>query len=60
MQLTYPLKNNWRIDEDSSVDVQEQIRRRVNAEDTNTWAKNYPILKSEDIQRCKALVTSNK
>ncbi len=51
MEIIYPLKNGWKVDEDSAIDAQEQIRRRVNSEDNNTHCKGYPIVKSEDIKR---------
>lgn len=47
--ITYPLQNNWSINEDYGF-VPDQIKDRVNSEDNYTWAKGYPIIKQEDIK----------
>lgn len=43
--IYYPLKNNWKIDEDSSIHPTEQIQRRVDMEDLYTQSKGYPLIK---------------
>lgn len=43
-QIYYPLKNNWKINEDKGF-VPDQIQQRVDAEDNYTWAKGYPLIK---------------
>ena len=48
MNIYQPLKDHWKLDEDAGcIDV--QISNRVNSEDNYTWAKGYPLIKSEDI-----------
>ncbi len=47
--IIQPLKPNWKVDEDSAVDAQKQIKDRVNSEDNYTWCKGFPCVKSEDI-----------
>ncbi len=49
MNPIQPLKNNWKVDEDLGF-VADQIKERVRTEDNYTWAKNYPLLRSEDIK----------
>lgn len=49
--VIYPLKQNWRIDEDSSVDVQTQIKERVNSEDNYTNCKGYPLIPLATIKK---------
>lgn len=45
-----PLKKKWKIDEDAGF-VPDQIRERVRSEDNYTFAKNYPLIKLEDIKK---------
>lgn len=52
-RVTYPLKDNWKVDEDSGLHATEQIQRRVDSEDWDTHCKGYPIIKSKDIKRVK-------
>ncbi len=49
MRTIYPLKNGWKVEEDSGLHPTEQIQRRVDSEDNYTWGKNYPLIKNEDI-----------
>jgi hypothetical protein len=53
MKTIYPLKDNWRIDEDKGF-VADQIKQRVDSEDWYTHCKGYPIIKVEDIKKVKA------
>lgn len=49
METVYPLKNGFKVDEDSGISPHDQIKRRVNAEDWYTHCKGYPLIKSENI-----------
>lgn len=50
MQTIQPLRNNWKIDEQSGVHPSEQIKQRVDTESWYTQCKGYPIIKSEEIK----------
>lgn len=45
-----PLRNHWKVDEDSAVPAEEQILQRVNSESWYTCCKGYPNIKVEDIK----------
>lgn len=47
--MNEPLRNNWRVEEDSGTSPHDQIKARVNAEDIYTYCKGYPLIKSETI-----------
>ena len=53
MQLIQPLKNNWKIEEDLGISIEQQVLNRVNSEDNYTNAKGYPLIKEEDIIKVK-------
>jgi hypothetical protein len=40
--LIQHLKKNWRVEEDSGVPAQDQIKERVNTEANYHWAKYAP------------------
>ena len=56
MKTIYPLKDNWKIDEDKGF-VADQIKQRVDSEDWYTHCKGYPIIKVEDIKKVKSKLT---
>lgn len=47
MKTIYPLKPNWKINEDEGF-VADQIKNRCDAEDNYTWGKNYQLTSYED------------
>lgn len=48
-QIYHPLRNNWKVDEDSSVPAEVQIQNRVDSEHWYTECKRYPNIKEKDI-----------
>ena len=48
-QITQPLKNNWKIDEDAGL-VPDQIQERCDSESWYTYCKGFPNIKQEDIK----------
>lgn len=44
-----PLKENWRVDEDSSIHPVDQIKERVRSESWYTSCKGYPNIREEDV-----------
>lgn len=50
MKIYQPFRNPYKINEDAGF-VQDQIQDRVNSEDNYIWAKGYPLIRSEDIEK---------
>lgn len=55
--IIYPLRQNWKVDEDSGIHPTEQIQQRVDSEDWYTNCKGFPLLKSKDIKKIKCQKT---
>ncbi len=47
--MIYPLKSNWKVDEDAGF-VPDQIKQRVDTESNYSWARNGNIIR---IPKCE-------
>jgi hypothetical protein len=47
--IIQPLRQNWKIDEDSGESVADQVLERVRSEDWNHHCKGFLIIQEKDI-----------